>query len=93
MKNIFLPIYEAIKYLLTFEEDTDFSKEKPDIFEDNTEWRANMCAMSEYCAREAFKEFQLNNILSEKFKNSDDIKLTSFPTANKEMKKKKKICV
>ena len=64
--------------MLTFEEDTNFSKEEPDIVEYYTEWRANMHSMSEYCATEAFKEFQENNVLSEKFKNIEDMKSSSF---------------
>ena len=50
--------------------------------------------MSEYYAREAFKEFQENNVLPEKFKNIEDMKLILFLTAIKKMKhKQKSICV
>ena len=62
--------------MLTFEEDTDFCKEKPDIVQHYLQWRAYMRSMSEYCAREAFQEFQENNVLSEKLKHIEDMKLT-----------------
>ena len=88
IKNKFMRIHKAIKYLLTFEEETDFSKEKPETVEHYSEWRANMRSMSEYCALEAFKVFQDNNVLPEKFKNIEDMKLTSFLTAMKKMKQK-----
>ena len=81
-------IYKSIKYLLTFKADTEFSKEKPDIVEHYSEWRANMRSKSVYCARKAFKEFQESNMLTEKFKNIEDMKLTSFLTAIKNMKQK-----
>ena len=38
--------------------------------------------MLEYCAHEAFKEFQENNVLSEIFKDIEDVKQTSSLTAN-----------
>ena len=78
--------HRAIKYLLTLDEDTDFSNEKPDIVEHYSEQRANMRSMSEYCAREAFKEFQANNVLLEKFKNIEHMKLIIYLIAIKKMK-------
>ena len=94
IKNKFMRIHKAIKYLLTFEEETDFSKEKPDIIQHYSEWRANIRSMSEYCAHEVFKVFQENNVLPEKFKNIEDMKLTLFLTAIKKMKQREKIiCV
>ena len=64
-------IHKAIKYLLTFEEDTDFSKEKPDIVEHYSKWSADMRSMSKYCAREAFKEFRENIALPKNSKIFD----------------------
>ena len=53
-----------------------------------------MRSMTEYYACEAFREFQQNNVSPEKFKNFEDMKLTSFLTAIKKMKHKQKIiCV
>ena len=65
VKKKIIHIHKAIKYLLIFEGNTDFSKEKNDIIEHYSEWRAHMRSISEYCAREAFKEFQKNNMLPE----------------------------
>ena len=81
-------IHKAIKYLSTSKEDTDFFKEKLDIVEHYAEWRANMRSISEYCEHETFKEIQQNNVLREKFKNIEGMKLTSFLTAIKKLKYK-----
>ena len=84
-------IHKAIKYLLIFEEDTDISKEKPYIVKHYSEWRANMRSMPEYCARDAFNVFRENNVLPEKFKTIEDMKLTSFLTAIKKMEQEEEI--
>ena len=76
-------IHKAIKYLLTFEEDTIFSKENPNIVEEYSEWRAHVSSMLEYCAQQTFVQFKKYDVLPIKFKDINDMKLTSFLTAIK----------
>ena len=78
VKNKFMQIHKAIKYLLIFEEDIDFSKEKPNIVEEYSEWRDHMSSMAEYCAQQAFDQFKKYNILPIKFKDINEMKLNSF---------------